>query len=107
MPDPVQTTLEEALRDPKVGPRPISIEEYRRRHIHPSTPAQKPAPVPQKKQRSGSEAHFQRKLQEAQYELFLAGTREARRLVGHKINRIKMERKNYRQKKKAAKRTLK
>lgn len=93
--------LERALGDPTVGPRPITIEEYRRRQAAKnSTPIIPPEVRPVKKLRSGVEAYFQRRLQEAQRALVLASNKEEKRLASQWINELKMQRTNYRIQKK-------
>lgn len=95
-----------ALEDPKAGPRPITLEEYRRRQST-RRPQEAPTQPQPKKQKSGSEAYFKRRLQEAQRELVFARTKEAKRLADKHIQEIKTERTNYRKKKKAAKQKMK
>lgn len=101
MSDNARTQLQEALKDPTAGPRPISLEEYRRRQVN-RVAAQRNQAEQQvvKKPRSGKEPEFQRQLQAAQRELILAATKEDKRLASQRINKIKMDRRNYRHQKK-------
>lgn len=96
--------LQSALQNPTAGPRPLTIEEYRRRQG--KNPPKEPQPiqkVKEKKIRTGFEAKFVQRLLEAQRELILAGDKEAKRLANHRIVKIKAERQSYRREKRAMK----
>lgn len=95
--------LQSALENPTAGPRPLTIEEYRRRLA--KNPSREPQPiqrVKEKKIRTGVEAKFRERLLDAQRELVLAGNKEARKLANHKIAKIKAQRQSYRREKRAA-----
>lgn len=98
-------SLKEALEDPRAGPRPISIEEYRRRN---STPRQPTSTIQQaaKKEKTGKEVRFRRDIREAVQDWFWAQNKEARVAASVRINRLKTERKIYRQNKLRQKKML-
>lgn len=97
--------LEEALKDPRAGPRPISLDEYRRRNPAPHQIIETPG-QPQKKEKTGVEARFRREIKEAIRSWVLAPTQEARIAASRKIDQLKQDRRNYRNQKLKQKKML-
>lgn len=107
VPGTPKVQLEEALHNPRAGPRPISLDEYRARRKVPKEPVV-PAPTPADqptKYRTGVEAKFRRAIEEVRRRLLTAVGKEERLRVSRELQRIHSERLKYRREKKRKQQT--
>lgn len=97
--------LKEALKDPAVGPRPITLEEYRARVSRKAVIAVPPSEVPRPpKYRTGVEARLRREIGEVRRRLLLVIGKEERRSLNKELQTLQAERRKHRRERRVKKR---
>jgi len=91
--DPIP--LEELLKEPKAGPRPITIEEYRRRLQQGKKQVPSKSPTTKKRRRGGALTRFKKQLGQLHKLIVVTQGAQFRQEILNKIKKIERERDDH------------